>query len=275
MRLVTRVIEHDSRSDFWWLRPLGDFHLGSVNCDEAQLDKDIRWILEHDALWIGMGDYCEFISRKDRRFRPEDQAEWLQGEGDVSEAQLQRLVSKLQPIKDKCVGLVKGNHEDQIYDIWDNDVYGRLLYYLKVPEQRIRLDTRGFVRLLFRRLYLGEGAKKYSTISLDIFAEHGYGGGRLEGAPALALARLSKNYQARIFIEGHRHREMSFTDERVRVRGRKLMGEKLAFVCSGSYLLSWKEDSEIYAERKQYPPKPTGSPIIRIVPWADEIEVTI
>lgn len=276
MRLVTRIIEHDSRSDFWYLRPIGDIHLGSVNCDEAQLDWDIRWILENDAWWVGMGDYLECIARKDLRFRPEDVAEWCRGEGDVAEAQLQRFVSKIQPIKDKCLGLLKGNHEDAIYDKWDNDIYGRLLYYLKIPEQRIRLDTRGFIRLIFRRRS-GEGSKKFSTVSVNIFAEHGYGGGRLEGAPALALGRLSKNYLADIFIEGHRHRELSMVDERVRVCGRRLVGEKLAFVCSGTYLKSWQEDSEIYVERKQYPPKPTGSPVVRLAPWAemDQIMVTI
>ena len=273
MRLVTHVIEHYSRSDLWYIKPLGDIHVGSINCDEAQLNKDIQWILENDALWVGMGDYMECITRKDTRFRPEDMAAWCQGESDISEAQLQWFVGKLQPIKDKCIGLIKGNHEDAIYDKWDNDVYGRLLYYLKVPERRVRLDTRGFVRLMFRRYR--EDRSSFATKTIDIFCEHGYGGGRMEGAPALALGRLSKNYQARIFIEGHRHREMSMTDERIRVHGGKLVGEKLAFVCSGSYLKSWQEDSEIYAERKQYPPKPTGSPIIKVIPWLDEITVTI
>ncbi len=274
MRLVTRTIEHDSRADVWYIRPLGDIHLGSVNCDEAQLDRDIRWILEKDAWWIGMGDYLECITRKDLRFRPEDVAEWCRGEGDVAEAQLQRFVSKIGPIKDKCIGLVKGNHEDKIYDKWDNDIYGRLLYYLKVPEQRIRLDTRGFIRLRFRRRS-GAGAKKFSTVTVPIFVEHGYGGGRLEGAPALALARLSKNYDARIYMEGHRHREISFPDERVRICGSKLISEKILFVCSGTYLLSWKEDTEIYVERKQFPPKPTGSPFITLVPWAERDDITV
>jgi len=275
MRLVTHIIEHHSRSDFWYIKPLGDLHVGSVNCDEALLDKDIQWILENEALWIGLGDLAEFISRKDQRFRPEDIAPWCRDSGDLAEAQLQRLVTKLDPIKHLCIGLVKGTHEDQIYDRYDNDVYGRLLQYLKIdPKKRIRLDTRGFVRLIFRRFSSGTTTRP-SSMRLDIFAEHGYGGGRLEGAPALALARLAKNYHAQIFIEGHRHREMSFVDERVRVAGSRLVGEKLAFICSGSYLKSWQEDTEIYAERKQYPPKPTGSPIIKVAPWQGEIEITI
>lgn len=272
MRLVTRVIEHKTRGESWYLKPMGDIHLGSVNCDEAQFDRDIEWILQNDAFWLGMGDYMECITRKDSRFRPEDIAPWCRGEADVAEAQVQRLVAKLQPIKDRCVGLIKGNHEDAIYDRWDNDVYGRLLHYLRVPEQRIRLDSRGFVRLIFRRM---TNNVRHGTTTVTIFAEHGYGGGRLEGAPALALARLSKNYEAQIFIEGHRHREMSFTDERVKVSGSRLVGEKLAFVCSGSYLKSWHPDTEIYAERAQYPPKPTGSPTIKLTPWAREITVTI
>lgn len=276
MRLITRVIEHQSRSDFWYIRPLGDIHLGSINCDEVLLDKHIKWIGDHEAFWIGMGDYAEFISPKDARYRPEDVAPWCRGEKDLAEAQLQNLIGKLSPIKHLCLGLLKGNHEDQIYDRYDNHVYGRLLAQLRVPERSLRLDSRGFIRLVFRRLY-GEtqSVKPYNTTTLDLFVEHGYGGGRLEGAPALALGRLSKNYQARVFIEGHRHREMSFTDERIRVSGENLIGEKLALVCSGSYLKSWQEDTEIYAERKQYPPKPTGSPIVRIAPWQNEIEVTI
>ena len=72
MRLVTHSIEHTSRSDSWFIKPLGDIHLGSINCDEALLDKDIRWILKNEALWAGLGDYMECITSKDRRFRPED-----------------------------------------------------------------------------------------------------------------------------------------------------------------------------------------------------------
>ena len=272
MRLVTHVFEHKSRSDRWLIKPLGDIHLGSVNCDEALLDKDIQWILENDVLWAGLGDYCEFISPKDYRFRPEDIAPWCRSEKDIAEAQLQRLIKKLGPIKHLCIGLCKGNHEDTIYDRYDNNVYARLLRYLKSNDSRIRLDTRGFIKLIFRRQ---TGSSKSSGKTLDIFVEHGYGGGRMEGAPALALGRLAKNYNAKIFMEGHRHRELSMVDERISVRGNKLVGEKLALICCGTYLKSWQPDTEIYAERKQYPPRPTGTPTIEIVPWQDEIRVTI
>ena len=272
MRLVTHAVEHKSRSDRWLIKPLGDIHLGSVNCDEALLDKDIQWILKNDAFWIGMGDYCEFISPKDVRFRPEDTAPWCRSEKDIAEAQIRRLVGKLGPIKHLCIGLCKGNHEDQIYDRYDNNVYARLLRHLKFEDRRIRLDTRGFIRLIFRRQ---TGDSKHSSKTVDIFVEHGYGGGRMEGAPALALGRLAKNYHAQIFMEGHRHRELSMVDERISARGSKLVGEKLALICSGTYLKSWQIDTEIYAERRQYPPKPTGTPVVEIVPWQGEIRVTI
>ena len=74
---------------------------------------------------------------------------------------------------------------------------------------------------------------------------------------------------------GHRHRELSFPDERISVRGDKLVGEKIGFCVCGSYLKSWGEDTEIYAERSMYPPKPTGSPTIHMIPWRDEIKITI
>lgn len=271
MRLVTHIIEHASRSDTWFIKPLGDIHLGSINCDEALLDKDIQWILENEALWAGLGDYMECITSKDRRFRQEDIAPWCRGEKDIAEAQLQRLAKKLEPIKHLCIGLCKGNHEDKIYDMFDNNVYARLLRYLGVEDKRIRLDMRGFVRLVFRRL----GGERPSGRQFVIYAEHGYGGGRLEGAAALALGRLAKNYHAQLFLMGHRHRELSMVDERVNVRGNKLVGEKLALAVCGTYLKAWDTDTEIYVERHSYPPKPTGTPIIQITPWANDIKITI
>ena len=273
MRLVTHVIEHASRSDTWFIKPLGDVHLGSINCDEALLDKDIRWILENGVFWVGLGDYAEFISSKDKRFRPEDIAPWCRGEKDIAEAQLQRLVKKLEPIKHLCLGLCKGNHEDLIYDRYDNNVYARLLYYLNIEDKRIRLDTRGLIKLVFRRTT--GGSRSSGGKQFVIYAEHGYGGGRLEGAPALALGRLAKNFHAQLFLMGHRHRELSMVDERVTVRGSKLVGEKLGLVVCGTYLKSWEENTEIYAERRLYPPKPTGTPVIEITPWSSEIKITI
>lgn len=271
MRLVTHIVEHTSRSDSWLIKPLGDIHLGSINCDEALLDKDIQWILENGAFWVGLGDYAEFISPKDMRFRPEDIAPWCRGEKDMAEAQLQRLVKKLEPIKHLCLGLCKGNHEDLVYDRYDNNVYGRLLHYLDVEDRRIRLDMRGFIRLLFRR----SGRVRPSGKQFMIYVEHGYGGGRLEGAPALALGRLAKNFHAQLFLMGHRHRELSMVDERISVRGSKLVGEKLGLVVCGTYLKTWEKDTEIYAERKMYPPKPTGTPLIEITPWGNDIKITI
>ena len=107
--------------------------------------------------------------------------------------------------------------------------------------------------------------------TLDIYAEHGYGGGRLEGAPALALGRMSKDYHAQIYAQGHRHVELSFPDERIRVSGEGLVGERVLFLCTGTYLKSWQEDVEIYADRKQLPPRPVGSPTILLKPWSAKL----
>lgn len=88
------------------LVPLGDFHYGSPHCLVDDIKKTVQWIKEKGALWIGMGDYIEMGTKTsvgagvyEQILKPQDQIEGV--------------VDLLDPIKDTCICLLKGNHEER------------------------------------------------------------------------------------------------------------------------------------------------------------------
>ena len=93
MRVIKRELFGVSRADVFRLHPIGDVHLGAAACDELQFERVVSRIAEDDrGYWVGIGDYCDFINRQDRRFDLDAMADWLHGERDVAGAQAARFV---------------------------------------------------------------------------------------------------------------------------------------------------------------------------------------
>ena len=129
MRTIERIIEYKSRSDVITIKPFFDIHLGSALCDEARLKEDIKEITDDpQARWILGGDACEFITRKDRRHVRENQlAPWLRGKNDLVTRQLERFEELFQPIREKCLAAVLGNHEDYMQFADDQGAYRTII----------------------------------------------------------------------------------------------------------------------------------------------------
>jgi len=57
------------RGDRFSIIPLADIHIGNAATDEKLLASTVQRIKDDDAAyWVGLGDYCEFINRSDKRF---------------------------------------------------------------------------------------------------------------------------------------------------------------------------------------------------------------
>ena len=97
------------------------------------------------ARWIGGGDYARFINRRDRRHRESELASWLHGENDITGLQEKTFIERILPIRDKCLGLAKGNHEDDILSYGERDVYSSIVNAVTAPDRPVRLDVGGFV----------------------------------------------------------------------------------------------------------------------------------
>ena len=274
MRVITHSIRHASRADMIRITPLGDMHLGNALCDEKLLAETVAEI-EADPLhyWGGIGDYGEFINRSDRRHRESHLAPWLHGVDDLSSAQIDKIVEILEPIKDKCLWLVRGNHEDLIHKKYEHDVYAELCRKLGACAERpLELGYRGFVRVRMHR-----GTTRGATYTVVIYVHHGYGGGRLEGAKALKLGRLPKSYYADIYLYGHSHVNLAQPGHVVgpATRGNKLVGRDIWQLMTGSFLRSYDVEGklEVYAEEKDLPPTAIGAPEIQITPDKKRIRV--
>jgi len=104
-------VQYGSRKDQFDIYPLGDIHAGVVHCAEKQIKAKVREISENPfALWIGMGDMADCITPGDRRWDDSVIAPWVDRQN-IAESCRNWLVKLFEPVKDKCIGILEGNHE--------------------------------------------------------------------------------------------------------------------------------------------------------------------
>ena len=268
MRTIVRHIRHESRADEFHIIPLSDPHLGNEACDEKAFASTIKRIADDPfAYWIGMGDYCDFINRKDKRFDVSSLPKWLYGAKDIPKTQIERVVAMLVPIKDKCLAFLKGNHEDDMALREGRDVYATLIEKLAPDgkQAEIEMGYSGFLLLRFHR-----GTERGNAWTLPLFLTHGWWGGRLMGNGALNLERLFGYVDALMVLAGHDHKRRAFPLTRLRPRANGGVERETGYCCScGTFL-----DGAKYAERKGYRDAPIGSLEITVRPDSHEIKVT-
>ena len=130
MRVLTREFYNVSRSDVFTLYPLGDVHIGARACNEKRFRAKVAEIEADDkALWVGQGDYAEFINRNDKRFSVGSLAKWIDIADlvDLAKAQRDHFLDIVRPIASKCLGLICGNHELAIQQKFERDVYSEIV----------------------------------------------------------------------------------------------------------------------------------------------------
>jgi len=228
--------------------PLGDIHLGNVNCDKKYLQNTIKWIADHPNTYvIGMGDYCENIYGDDRRI----DIDAMDREIFTPEEQYLKIKQILSPIKDKIIVLLTGNHEDTIRKRVGIDMTRRLCYDLGIPYGGIC----SFVRF---------GIDGYHSPKLKIFAHHGYDSGRRLGSKINNVEDLSRSFDADIYLLGHSHAIGAATSVRIGIgcRGKFIHKRKVIFGRTGSFLNVYDVGARNYAEDKCLPPQRIG--VIRI-----------
>jgi hypothetical protein len=278
MITLTKQVYYGSRSDVVRLYYLTDLHLGAKACDEQQLARDIKAIADDpNAYWIGGGDYVEAICQVgDKRYRPSVLAKWALGFDDVMGAQRDKAVEYLAPIAHKCLGLVKGNHENGAERFYARNLYWEIVLGIakaaNKPPESLAVGVNGFISIHFRR---GSEAHYHDVWRMNIFVHHGYGGGRLPGGHALTLGRVLGDFDCDLALLGHRHVQAVITKMITRPGGKKSTAAVLqprigAFV--PSYLRAFitpssdKQPLDSYAEEFGLPPLPVGTTPVLITP---------
>lgn len=180
----------------------GDIHLGNRACDIEKLKSHILEVRNNPhAYWIGVGDYIEAINYTDKRF---DHAQvdplYASNLSNAAADQMLDLIALFDPIRKRCIGLHRGNHEETL----------RLRYHFDVlkefkdrwPEVPLLEDT-AFTRLNFKRM-----CKNTPHIEKFIlWSSHSNAGGRKSGSKINRLEDAMACFDADMYVVGHGHRK--------------------------------------------------------------------
>lgn len=226
---------------------LGDIHAGTVHCVEEHIKRKVDEIkLAKNAYWIGMGDYAEFITPKDKRFDPSLKSivSWVEPDN-IAHCQTDWLITLFKPIQKKCIGLLYGNHENSIRVFNHDNVHKNLCEELQVTN----LGFSCFLRLLFRR----DGSSESHQI-VGAFT-HGASNAITEGYKLTVLTRWMKQNEADIYGYGHVHDYIPKSISRMTSVGNKIKSKVTIGATTGSWFRTYtKGIIASYGELKTYPP---------------------
>lgn len=275
MRIVTREIKVKTLSQPIIITPIGDTHIGAVDCHDKLLRDCIDRIAKSDNhYWIGMGDYGEWIMPSDKRFDfnmlPKD--ERGNAMSNFMGTQLKRTVAPFLPIKDKCLGLLEGNHEATISKHYFKDVHQDICGELETntcydPIAKIRncnLTYSSIMRIIFK---INDG--RTDSRELLIWLHHGAGGGRKTGSKVNRIEEQAQFFpDCDMYFMGHVHsRILNFTPAiSVKPRTNKLSDRVKCFGITGTFKKTYQSDYSSYGERAQYPPTALGVISVKIIP---------
>jgi len=227
-------------SDYAYLFPIGDIHIGDKFVDYRLLENNIKWVEgEPNARVVLMGDILNVATRSSKS-SPFEQNMGLQEQIDLA-------TKMFKPIGNKIIGAISGNHEARIEDFCNLDPLQTLCLALNVPY----LKYSSVVSIIVGR------------IAYTAYLHHTTGGGKTPGSKINRINELRKIVcNCDMYLGGHNHSlgVMPVTTRVVDTIHKSVIEKRQLLVDCGSYL-KWDDN---YAERMALEPCKLGSPRIRL-----------
>lgn len=234
-------IEYITRKRLPWaetvLIPLGDIqHQTNRDAvDWRRLERVVAWGVEHNALWLGMGDFVDNESPSNRQALKtagiyDSVVDALDYRSEELEDDIKKLLA---PTVGRWVGTLGGHHYHVYQDGTTTDT--RMAQYLKCPY----LGDSAYVNLAFDM----PKNQKQAPITFNILARHGSGSGRTAGAPVNNIERQITGFDADLYVQGHTHQAGAVPRDRIYPYfGPKigsLVHKTMYLVSTGSFLKSY------------------------------------
>lgn len=286
MKVVTRHIKLEGRADTPKITPLGDVHYGGRDCDMKLLKQCVAKIAgDKSHYWIGMGDLGEFINMKDKRFDADEiEPSLLPRIGKLAQAQSEDIIEILSPIKDRCLGLLCGNHEETIRLRYEHDIHSHTCAGLYDHESKmgivspsdLDLGYSAFIRLKFGRtesLDSRAGKKVQRWKQFVIYAHHGAGGGRKKGSKVNRLEDITGTFaDCDLYVMGHVHDKMTWVTPSLHIAERDdVIRERWrAFGITGTFKRTYQQDGRGYGEKMMYPATALGVISFIVTPFPSD-----
>lgn len=199
---------HSVRADFptdWPhanIYTLADLHIGDAHCNESEVLARVKAVQDDPyGLCVLNGDLMNTALRSS--------VSDVYGELLTPMQQISHLVTMLRPIAGKIIGVTAGNHENRVYRNDGIDVTRLVCRELNIEDKYAPEGVLIFLRFGTRNSHSGhinDGRNPRQWYS--IYATHGSGGGRKEGAKAIRLADMAAIVDADIYIHSHTHLPM-------------------------------------------------------------------
>lgn len=227
------------------IHPMADLHIGDPNSDFKLIMERIEHIKNtENAYCILDGDLMDTAIASSI--------------GDTYGAnlqpmeQLKQCVKIFEPIKDKILAVLPGNHEHRVYKGDGLDITELMCSQLGIIERYSSTTALLFIRF-------GKGKNHNRKQLYTAYVTHGSGGGRREGGKVNRLADLAAIVDADIYIHAHTHLPLVFKESFFRVSGSNssaALVEKL-FVNTAASL-----NYGGYGDKQGYKPASKKSPVI-------------
>jgi predicted phosphodiesterase len=230
---------------------LSDLHIGDANCDIHSIFERVETIkndpyglvvingdLFNNATREGVSDiYSETLSPMDA---------------------IKRAVEMLFPIRDKIIAVDIGNHEARTYKKDGIDIMRLACRELGCEPYYNPEGVFIFLRFGRRPKHECPSGRDEIPWTYTIYATHGSGGGRKEGAKILRLADLASIVDADMYIHSHTHLALAFKQvfNRTNLQRQQVVPTERLFVNDCSAL-----EYGGYSQANGYKPTSLSSPV--------------
>lgn len=180
------------------LIPFGDVHRDSPHCAVERWREDLEeWSHIKNALFLGLGDYTDFLSTSERQCigRGELHDSTKTSLDNLAKSRIKEMAKEIAFMQGHLIGLVNGNH----YYLFDDGTTGD--HMLADALGCKFLGVAAFIRVVFE--WPGSATRR---ASIDIFAHHGAGTGQKPHTSLGAVARMAEWAEADIVLQGHDHK---------------------------------------------------------------------
>jgi predicted phosphodiesterase len=229
------------------IHPMADLHIGDSQCDYKLILERIEYIKNTpNAYCILDGDLMDTAIASSI--------------GDTYAANLQPMeqlkhcVKIFEPIKDKILAVLSGNHENRVYKSDGLDITELMCAQLGIADKYS--PTTAFLFIRFGKV---SHARHNRPQIYTAYVTHGSGGGRKEGGKVNRLADLAAIVDADIYIHGHTHLPLVFREAFYRVSASNssvALVDKLFVNCGASLNYGG------YGDKAGFKPASKRSPVI-------------
>ena len=185
------------------IHTFADEHIGDEGCDLKRLLARIEYVKNTpNAYCILNGDIIDNATKTSigdtytQRFNPMEQ--------------LKRAVEIFTPIREKCLCITHGNHENRSYKSEGINLSYLIAKQLGLEDRYTPTSAVLFIRVgeQSRGWKESNGSGKIRKICYTVYVLHGSGGGRKEGGKANRLAEMASIVDTDVYIHSHTHLPM-------------------------------------------------------------------